>query len=417
MTDTTMPAARQIMQRIGALAAHSDEPGRLTRLGFGSAMQRASSQVAAWMRAAGLEVTRDALGNVVGHYAAAHAGATPPRVLLLGSHLDTVRDAGTYDGTLGILVALACVEQLAQRGERLPFALEVAAFAEEEGVRFPVSYVGSRALAGSLDAPMLARVDAEGISLAEAIQAAGGDPAALPQVRRDPHTLLAYCEVHIEQGPVLDSRGLPVGVVTAIAGQSRASITLTGTAGHAGTVPMLLRADALAAAAQVITVIETVARGVPELVATVGEISAHPGMSNVIPGRVRFSLDVRHQQDSQRVAAVAQMQAQARAICEERGIGLDWQPTHEHAATPCAPAWCDMLAESIAATGHPVQRLPSGGGHDGVALAAITDVAMLFVRCQEGISHHPAEAVREEDIAVAVAVLTGLLERAAARYV
>lgn len=399
--------AHTVIERCALLATFSEEPDCLTRRSFTLALRQAHIQLADWMQAAGMSTREDSIGNLIGRYPAAQSGA---RTLLLGSHLDTVRDAGKYDGPLGVLVALACVEQLQQRGQRLPFAIEVIAFADEEGLRFHNSYLGSQAVAGRFDPHWLDVRDADGVSLGEAIRAFGGDPAALASAARQPTELLGYCEVHIEQGPQLEVLNLPVGVVRAIAGSQRVNIRFTGMAGHAGTVPMELRRDALCAAAEFVLAAETLARSEPDLVATVGQLELQPGASNVIPAEAWLSLDLRHPDDAHCAAAIAQLQARAEQIAAARNVALFWEPVQVSQSTLCDPVLRERLAQAVAEQGYPVHHLFSGAGHDAVALAALVPVAMLFVRCAGGISHHPAEAVASADVAVAIAVLGRFLE-------
>jgi allantoate deiminase len=398
--------ASTVMERIEVLGAISDEPSRLTRT-FGSpAMRRANDRVAGWMREAGMETREDALGNLFGR----HAGDRPDaRILLLGSHLDTVRDAGKFDGSLGVLVAIACVQQLQQAGTRLPFAIEIAGFADEEGVRFQTTYLGSKVLTGDLRREELAIQDAAGITLAEAIRQFGGNPQGIAAERRDPDKLLGYVEAHIEQGPVLEQQGLGVGVVTAIAGQTRARLIFTGRAGHAGTTPMDLRRDALCAAAEFVLEAERLARSSPGLVATVGQIGAQPGASNVIPGEVALSLDVRHAVDAARDQAVARLQAWANHRASERKLKLDWQPVQTTTAVTCDARLSDLLAASVERRQGRAVRLASGAGHDAAVIATIAPVTMLFVRCKDGLSHHPDELATLEDIGLAVSVLTDFI--------
>jgi allantoate deiminase len=394
--------ANTVMSRCDTLASFSEEPDRLTRR-FGTvALRDANAAVAEWMRAAGMDVRQDTIGNLIGRYEADQPGA---KTLLLGSHLDSVIDAGRYDGPLGVLVALACVQQLHDQGRRLPCALELLAFADEEGVRYHTTYLGSQAVAGTLAPATLALTDADGITIAQAMRAFGGNPDRLADARRNADDLLGYCEVHIEQGPLLEARGLPIGVVSAIAGQSRIAAGFTGVAGHAGTVPMDLRQDALCAAAELILAVEALARNTPGLVATVGQIEAQPGASNVIPGRATLSLDVRHQDDARREQALAQLRERAERIAAARGIGLDWRIMQESRALACESALTERLAQAVQALGYPLLSLPSGAGHDGVAISALTPIAMLFVRCKGGISHNPAESVDEADVGVAIDVL------------
>lgn len=403
-----MHNAAVVMERCTLLSRYSEEEDRLTRRFASPAMQQVNEAVTNWMKAAGMNVQRDAIGNLIGRYEAQTAGT---KTLLLGSHLDTVRDAGKYDGPLGVLVALACVERLHQRGERLPFALEVLGFADEEGLRYHTAYIGSKAATGSIDPNDMNLVDADGITLTEAIRAFGGnpDPAALQHTRWRRDDLLGYCEVHIEQGPTLEARNLPVAVVSSIAGQSRFNLDITGKAGHAGTVPMELRHDALCAAAEFVLAVEALARSQPGLVATVGQIDAQPGASNVIPGRVSLSLDVRHPDDSLREQVCQKVYAQARQISEGRQLLLNWHRIQEDRTIFCTPRLLQLLEQAIQEEGYPTHTLPSGAGHDTVVLSKLTDVAMLFVRCKGGISHHPDEAVKEEDVAVAIQVMERFL--------
>lgn len=408
-------AAQIILQRCEILASLSEEPDCLTRGSFTPAMRRANGCVETWMRGAGMVVWQDTLGNLIGRYAAAgEAGPRPVKTLLFGSHLDTVRNAGKYDGPLGILVALAAVETLHRQAQRLPFAIEIIAFADEEGLRFQTSYLASRVVAGSFQSDYLALEDDQGTSLAEAIWAFGGNPTRLERSRKDPDELLGYCEVHIEQGPVLEARQLPVGVVTAIAGQSRIRLAFTGRAGHAGTVPMELRTDALCGAAEFILAVESLAYQQHDLVATVGHLAPEPDVSNVIAGRVRLSLDVRHCEDEHRYQACNDLEKQAQALCERRGLTLEWQLIDDNQATHCAPRLRQLMANAVGTAGYPVHQLPSGAGHDTVAMADLAESTMLFVRCRDGVSHHPDEAVDLSDVAVAVDVIGHFLELVAA---
>ncbi len=402
----TIIEAQAVMERCDILGGYSEEPGILTRRYGTPAMRQVNERVAAWMQDAGMIVRQDNAGNLVGRYEASSAGT---RTLLLGSHLDTVRDAGKYDGPLGVLTALSCVQRLYDRQERLPFAIEIFAFADEEGLRFHSSYLGSKVVAGTFDPAMLRLADSEGVTLAEAMRTFGGNPDILQASKRDGSDLLGYLEVHIEQGPVLESLKLPVGVVSSIAGQSRISVNFSGEAGHAGTVPMVLRHDALCAAAEFVLAVEALGRSLPGLVATVGQITAQPGASNVIPGLVTLSLDVRHQDDAVREQACRQLQEQASSTGTARGISPGWHTLQQHRTVPCSPRLTQLLAQAIEAAKYPVYSLPSGAGHDAVAMSDLTEIAMLFVRCKGGISHHPAESVAPEDVAAAIKVLEQFL--------
>jgi allantoate deiminase len=401
--------AEDVVRRCRELATISEEEGRLTRWFGGPAMARANALVGRWMAEAGMAVRVDAAGNLVGHM----PGSDPDAgTLLLGSHLDTVRDAGAFDGPLGVLAAIECVAQLRAEEVSLPFAVDVLGFSDEEGLRFGTAYLGSRAVAGTLDPATLAVADAEGVTVGEAFAAFGAGPEAASR-RGEP--LLGYVELHIEQGPVLERRGAPIGVVTAIAGATRAEVTFTGRAGHAGTVPMELRRDAAGGLAAFVLAVEAAARAEPGLVATVGRLAALPGAPNVIAGSAVASLDVRHADDAVRAAAVARLRARAEEIAAARGLEPGW---HELMATPAVamdPGLTQLLAEAAAARGVPDVRLASGAGHDAVALSELTGVAMLFVRCAGGVSHHPDEWVDAADVAVALDVLDGFLRLLAER--
>ena len=415
-----MSDARTVLERCDVLARCSEEHGRITRRFATPALDEARELVEGWMREAGLDTRRDPLGNLFGR----RPGGSD-RALMLGSHIDTVRDAGRYDGPLGVLVAIACAERL--REMELPFALEVAAFADEEGVRYGTGYLGSAVPAGRFDEAWLERADAGGTTLADAIRGWGGRPEEIADGRLRAEELLGYSEVHIEQGPVLDERGLPLGVVSGIAGQTRARVTFTGRAGHAGTTPMAARRDALAAAAEWIGAVEAEARGGEAeaaagagapgashgLVATVGEITAEPGAANVIPGRVTAALDVRHLDDAAREQAVAALREHAARIAAARGLDTGWEEVQSTAAVPCAADLTEQLAAAAADAGHEAPRLASGAGHDAAMMAAIAPVAMLFVRCAGGVSHHPDESVRADDVATAIDVTTRFVERLA----
>ena len=405
--------AKIVMRRCDELARITDEPDRLTRTFASPAMRRANELVGAWMRGAGMETRTDAIGNLIGHYAGQKPGA---KILLLGSHLDTVRRAGKFDGPLGVILAIACVEQLHREKIRLPFAVEVVGFADEEGVRYQTACLGSRVLAGMLREKDLDRRDADGISMQAAIRRFGGNPARVKQSRLDPGRLLGYVEVHIEQGPVLEQKNLAVGVVTAIAGQSRFKISFTGHAGHAGTVPMDLRRDALCAAAEFIVAVEKFARKTNGLVATVGQILAEPGASNVIPGTATLTLDVRHWKDSVRLAGCAALQKIARRIARARKTKVAWQPVQQTASVPCSPQLSGRLKHAVKKHQRKVAVLPSGAGHDAAVMAQITPAAMLFVRCKGGVSHHPDESVSSPDVRVAFEVMNDFLRRLADDY-
>ena len=382
----------------------------MTRPFASGAMARANALVGRWMTEAGMAVRVDAAGNLVGHL----PGTDPDAgTLLMGSHLDSVRDAGPFDGPLGVLVAVACVERLRAEDVGLPFALDVLGFSDEEGLRFGTAYLGSRAIAGTLDAALLEQADDDGVTIGEALAAFGAEPSAIAGASRRETRLLGYVEVHIEQGPVLEQRGAAVGVVSAIAGATRAEVSLTGRAGHAGTVPMDLRRDAACALAEFVLAVESTARAEPGLVATVGRLAALPGAPNVVPGAAVASLDVRHAEDHVRATAVGALRDRAGAIAAARGLRLTWEARLDQPAVAVDARLSDLLAGAVAELGLPEVRLSSGAGHDAVALADLTGVAMLFVRCAGGVSHHPDESVEAADVAVALDVIDRFVRRLA----
>jgi len=399
-------AGEVAIERLDALASFTDEPGQLTRFYLSPAHKAAALQVLAWMREAGMKTRIDAVGNVVGRYEGVEPGLP---ALLLGSHIDTVRNAGKYDGNLGVIAAISAVSALHRRFQRLPFAIEVLAFGDEEGVRFPMTLNGSRAVAGTFDPAALEARDADGITLREALERFGCDPAGIASVARRATDVLGYVEVHIEQGPVLEAEDLPVGIVTAINGASRFTIEVTGVAGHAGTVPMNLRQDALAAAAEMVLAVEQIAQSTPGIVATVGKLEALPGAVNVIPSGAKLSLDLRSPSDDLRIESVARLKQQFQAIAERRGVSVQLTPSYDEAAAACAPTLVDQMAASVERSGIRPLRLPSGAGHDGLAMIALCPIAMLFVRCEGGISHNPAEAITARDADTAIHVLEDFL--------
>jgi allantoate deiminase len=400
--------ARTVMQRIEALGRITDEPGCLTRTFCSPGMARANKLVASWMRQAGMETRSDAVGNLIGRYPHA-AKHVPAKVLLIGSHLDTVRDAGKFDGPLGVLVAIACVQKLREDKRRLPFAIEAVGFADEEGVRYRSTYLGSRALAGTFDRTLLKTKDEHGISMADAIRKFGGNPGKVKSAKLDGRQLAGYVEVHIEQGPVLEQRKMPLGVVSTIAGQTRSEYRFAGQAGHAGTVPMKLRRDALCAAAEFSLAVEHRARMVGGLVATVGQFKTSPGATNVIPGDVVLSLDVRHAEDEMRKRACAQMKDLALRIGAARKVQVSTRTLHEAESVVCDRRFSQILNTIVKKRLGQSITLASGAGHDGAALAAITPVAMLFVRCRDGVSHHPDESASVGDIREAIAVMNDFI--------
>jgi allantoate deiminase len=398
----------EIVGRINELGAISETPEHLARFFLTREHRSAAELILTWMRSAGMHAHLDAIGNVCGRY----EGERPVLpCLMLGSHYDTVRDAGRWDGPLGLITAISCVADLHKRGRRLPFAIEVVGFADEEGVRFASTLLGSRAVAGTFDASVLNARDNTGLAMRDALVQFGLDPehiGAAARIRRELH---GYIELHIEQGPVLETEQLPVGVVTAISGATRLAASLTGMAGHAGTVPMRLRRDALAGAAECISVIEELCRTDTDgLVGTVGYIHARPGATNVIPGQVSFTIDLRAATDSHRTRATADIVRHIEAVAKRRKLVLQVDVTHENRTVPCAPWLKAQVAEAIAAEGYRVFELPSGAGHDGMAMIDIADVGMMFVRCRGGISHHPDEHVDKADADVGARVLLRFIE-------
>jgi allantoate deiminase len=403
-----LPLGEEIVRRIDALAAISETGEHLTRIFLTPEHRAAADLILTWMREAGMRAHLDAIGNVCGRYEGDRPGLP---CLMLGSHYDTVRDAGKWDGPLGVVTAIACVADLNRRGKRLPFAIEITGFADEEGVRFASTLLGSRAVAGTFDESVLAGRDRDGVSMREAMQKFGLDPDHIGAAARVRRELLAYIELHIEQGPVLEDQDIPVGVVTAIAGATRLAAQLTGMAGHAGTVPMGLRHDALAGAAECISAIEYFCRTDGNgLVGTVGYVRAAPGATNVIPGQASFSIDIRAPTDMHRQRAVADIVREIEAIAKRRGLALQLDVTHQNRTVPCAPWLKHQIAAAIAAEGFSVFELPSGAGHDGMAMIDIADVGMIFVRCRGGVSHHPDEHVELADADAGARVLLRVIE-------
>jgi len=398
----------EIAARINELGAISETPDHLARIFLTPEHRAAADLILGWMRAAGMRAHLDAIGNVCGRYEGQEPGMP---CLMLGSHYDTVRDAGKWDGPLGILTAISCVAELNRRGRRLPFAIEVIGFADEEGVRFASTLLGSRAVAGTFDESVLGKTDTAGVTMRQALAGFGLDPDHVGRAARTRRELLAYVELHIEQGPVLEGLNTPLGVVTAISGATRLAARLTGMAGHAGTVPMKQRKDALAGAAECIGAVEQFCRTDEDgLVGTVGYIHAAPGATNVIPGQVSFTIDIRAPGDAHRKRAVADMVRQIETIARRRDLALQLDVTHENRSVPCADWLKSQIAGAIAAEGYPVVELPSGAGHDGMAMIDIADVGMIFVRCRGGISHHPAEHVDTIDVDAGARALLRMIE-------
>lgn len=395
------------------LSAHSDpgyaENGQLTVTYLTDAHRACAQRISHWMRDCGFdEVGIDAVGNVVGRYHAVHADAP---ILMSGSHYDTVRNAGKYDGRLGIFVPMACVRALHRQGRRLPYAIEVIAFSEEEGQRYPATFLGSGALIGDFQPRWLEQKDADGISMREAMAHAGLCVDDIPKLKRDPARYLGFVEVHIEQGPVLNEMGLPLGVVTSINGCVRYRVRIHGTACHAGTTPMDRRRDAAVAAAELIVFVEGRAARDGDSVGTVGMLEVPNGSINVVPGECRFSLDLRAPSDPQRDALATDVLAELDAICQRRGLRYTLEETMRAAAAPSAPAWQQRWERAVQAQGVPVHCMPSGAGHDAMKLHEIMPQAMLFVRGQNaGISHNPLESTTNHDMQLAAQAMQRLLD-------
>jgi allantoate deiminase len=397
-------SARLTSERLDALGQLTEADGEITR-GYGTDSLVGSLElVERWMLEAGMTVTRDSVGSLVGRI-----GPTDAPTLLLGSHVDSVRNAGRFDGPLGVLASLAAIERARSSLDEGAVGIALIAFADEEGLRYRSSYLASRAFVGLFEPAELDITDDDGVPLAQAIRATGGDPAATSSPSMSFGNVAGYVEVHIEQGPVLQAEDLPVGVVTAIAGQSRGFVDFIGSAGHAGNTPHHLRRDALLAAAEFTLAVDDAMQETPGLVATVGRIENAPNVGNVIPGKTTVSYDVRHQEDDVKERAVDALRARAREIVERRGIDLDWRHLQDHPAVPMAARWRRALLEAVEGADIRPFELPSGAGHDAVSLAHVTDVGMLFCRCRDGVSHHPDEFVEYGDIAAVIDVLEQLV--------
>lgn len=392
--------AARVMSRADELASISESPDGLTRVYLSPQHRQANQQVARWMTEAGMRVWQDNVGNICGRYEGQQTGA---QAILLGSHLDTVNNAGRYDGMLGVLTAIEVVDNLHRQGRRLTKAIEIVGFGDEEGTRFGITLLGSRGLTGNWPESWLAQEDANGITVAEAMVAMGLSPAEIRLAMRPQEDIAAYLELHIEQGPCLEQEDLAIGVVEAINGARRLNCRFIGEAGHAGTVPMTQRRDALAAAAEWMTLVETRTRQQGgNLVATVGTLRCSPAAVNVIPGEVVLTLDIRGPQDAPLDALLESLLESAQQIATQRQIAFDSQEFYRIAATPCDPVLQQRLTQAVCAVQGRSLSLPSGAGHDAIAIAERWPVGMLFVRCKGGISHHPAESVNEADVGIAL---------------
>lgn len=405
---TDLSLGRRVMAMIEDLARHTDEPGRLTRLYLSPAHRAAADATLHCMREAGLDAHIDALGSVVGRLAGADPAAP---ALLIGSHIDSVVDAGRYDGNLGVVLGIVVAEALKAEGIVPSCPIEIVAFGDEENVRFPTNLSTSYALAGRYVPTWLDGKDADGVSVRDALIRFGGDPNGIAALARDPARYRGYLEVHIEQGPQLEARDLPVGVVSAINGITRARACVIGEAGHAGTVPMNMRRDALAALAEMIGIVERAASTRSDTVATVGVAQVQPGAINVIPARVDFTLDARSPDDAVRHAMVQDIVTECKAAALRRGVSFTIEPFMESPATPMDKGLIARLEEAVKSIGVEPMRLASGAGHDAVAMANLCPSAMLFVRCKGGVSHNPAESITAEDADAAARVLLEAVKR------
>jgi len=395
--------AERMINTLGSISA---EPNRLVRLFLSPEHRGAADLISKWMADAGLAVSEDALGTVRGHW----AGGGKKR-LLIGSHIDTVVDAGMFDGPFGVIAGILAAGHFGEVNKKLPFGIDVLAFADEEGARYPVTLHSSLACAGAFTPTSLDISDAEGVTLRDAITRFGKNPADIPAAAYSPGEAAAYVEVHIEQGPVLEHRNQPLGVVSAIAGQTHLNVALLGEAGHAGTVPMLLRRDAVAGAAEVILLAERLARETRgEVVATVGHINIPAAASNVIAGNAAVIIDIRSGSDTARLQFVERFKAETRAVADKRHLGLLITTTRDVAMTPCDAALQEGFAKAVMAVGGRPLRLASGAGHDGTAMAKLCPIGMLFVRCRGGISHNPAEYASPADMGLAIAALIKFIE-------
>ena len=390
-------------------AARCSAPGAgVTRLFCSQEHRDILPLISRWMEQAGLAPQLDASGNLVGRCPKALAGE---KTFIMGSHQDTVIEGGKYDGMLGVALPILALEALKREGVTLPFGIEVVAFGDEEGVRFPTTLVGSKALAGNVTPAQLAAQDAQGVTLAEALTAFGCQPDKIPAIARDPANTLGFLEIHIEQGPILEQRHHAVGIVTALTGIERHRVTLRGKAGHAGTTPMPMRHDALVGAAEMVLAVDSVLQRTDKLVGVVGKLDVHPNAVNVIPAEVTFTVELRSPERNIRQRGREAVYTALEEVAVRRGLVLEIENTYSADATACADWMMASLEEACAQAGQPTERLFSGAGHDGLAMQALTDIGMLFVRCKDGLSHHPDEAITAEDGEAATRVVMAFLQQ------
>lgn len=417
MTNTVIRTAfnqgelgKTLIDRLDEAAQYSEPGPGVTRLFCSQAHRQVLPLISRWMEHAGLTPQLDAAGNLVGRCPKAQTGE---KTLIMGSHQDSVIEGGKYDGMLGVALPLLALEALKREGITLPYGVEVVAFGDEEGVRFPTTLVGSKALAGSVTPDQLEAQDSEGISLQDALIAFGCSPDDIPAIARDPAKTLGFLEVHIEQGPILEQRDHAVGIVTALTGIERHQVTLSGKAGHAGTTPMDMRHDALVGAAEMVLAVDRVLQNTDELVGVVGRLNVHPNAVNVIPAQVTFTVELRSPESATRQYGREAIKAAMEAVAKRRGLALNIENTYSADAVSCADWMMTSLEHACIQAGQPAERLFSGAGHDGLAMRSLTDIGMLFVRCKDGLSHHPDEAITAEDGEAATRVIMAFLRQLA----
>lgn len=398
-------------ERLAALAELSMPGPGVTRLPFTPEHRAALDLLGGWMEGAGLDVRLDAAGTLIGR----REGPPGAPCMLMGSHQDSVREGGAFDGIMGVVLPILVLEKLRAEDVELPFAVEVLAFADEEGVRFPTALIGPRALAGTFDPAVLDMADAEGIRLGDAMRGFGLDPDAIPALKRDPAGIIGYLEAHIEQGPVLEAEREALGVVTAICGIERHPVVVSGETGHAGTLPMRMRRDALVGAAALVGEVDRMARDEPGLLGTVGTLTVLPGAVNAVPREARLTVELRAPEDAVRETAGQALGAFAQALAAERDLTVEMHRSYHQPAAPCDPGLTESLVQAVRATGGRGLSLPSGATHDASAMADLCPIAMLFLRCRDGVSHRPEEHASPSDMAMAIGAMCEFLQGMGAR--
>ena len=403
MTSSTLPNISEMIHRLAKL---SESSSGITRQFLSPQHREANTLVGSWMEMVGMRVLKDPIGNIVGRYEGLEANLP---AVMIGSHLDTVVNAGKFDGILGVVLAIHCINALYKEKKRYRFPIEVIGFADEEGTRFQSTYLGSKAVAGTFDFTTLSRTDTNGVSMQDALLSFGLDPDQIQNASRKAKDISAYIEVHIEQGPVLEEEDIPAGIVTEIAGAVRFQVTVMGTAGHAGTVPINLRKDALASACECVLSVEEIALKYPKTVGTVGQISVTPGASNVIPGKTVFTIDLRAANNEVRHEVEHELILKMKSLCRKRKTKISIKKVHEASSVTCSPRIIKKLQNAFTKSKYKPYCLPSGAGHDAAAMADLTDVGMVFIRCKKGISHNPAEYVSESDMQAGLDILLQFL--------